>query len=972
MNPGDTLSRYRIAALVGAGGMGEVYKAEDTRLKRPVAIKVLTPALSDNVDAKQRLIVEAQAASALDHPNICTIYEIDETPDGRLFLAMAYYEGETLGKRIARGALTVADALDIVIQAARAVATAHDAGIIHRDIKPANIFLCARSAPRSQDETEADQHATARHTDETASVKLLDFGIAKLTDQTGVTRTGSTVGTAPYMAPEHIAGHAIDERADVWSLGVVLYELVTGKRPFGGDNALAIMRSISEDQPPLPGSLRSDVPPAFDAIVERALKKHTSERYASANDLLKDLEAFRASLRSTATTTVAHPAVASGASNRRALVVAAAAIVVMAAAGAWWLRVSTRARDTQAAAAEIRRLIEGENFAGSYLRLLRLPPAVATDPVIEKLRQDFFLPVTVQTDPEGADVYVKAYDEPNADWVLVGRTPIESRGSMGPFLFRVVKPGYDAFEGGGPGGLVGDVRFTLAPSGTVPENAVSVRGGPLPDGAGRIPDFVIDRFEVTNRAFKQFVDAGGYRDRAHWEHPFVKEGRTLTWEEAVGEFRDATGRPGPSTWELGTYPEGKEEWPVGGISWYEAAAYAKFAGRSLPTVHHWRLAANQSVHSQILNWSNFTGKSPARVGEFLGVGPYGTYDMAGNVKEWCINEVGDRRYILGGGWNEPNYQYRQADARLPFDRSANNGMRLIMVADQSAVPREAYAPEPRLARDYNQEKPVTDEVFAAYRRLFSYDTIDLAAKVESSEESEFWRVERVTYTAAYGGERIPAYLYLPKNVAPPYQTVIYFPHSGGTMVSSFQQGEMAYLGFLIKAGRALLFPMYQGMYERRPPQPPSGPNALRDLVIHQVKDLRRSLDYLQTRPDIAADKLAFFGVSLGGNRSSIILAVEPRFKTAVLWSGGLPLNTYVPEVDPINYATRVRTPVILLNGRDDFTFPIETSQLPLYRLLGTPDADKAHKLYDGGHVFPFSRMIKDSLDWLDKYLGAPR
>ena len=972
MNPGDTLSRYRIAALVGAGGMGEVYKAEDTRLKRPVAIKLLTPALSDNADAKQRLIVEAQAASALDHPNICTIYEIDETPDGRLFLAMAFYEGETLGKRIARGALPVAEALDIVIQVARAVATAHDAGIIHRDIKPANIFLCARSAPRPQDATEVDAHATARHTDETGSVKLLDFGIAKLTDQTGVTRTGSTVGTAPYMAPEHIAGHAIDERADVWSLGVVLYELVTGKRPFSGDNALAIMRSITEDQPPLPGSLRSDVPPALDAIVERALKKRTSDRYASANDLLNDLEALRASLRATATTTVAHAAAASRASNRRALVVAAAAILIVAAAGGWWLRVSTRARETQAEVAEIRRLIDAEDFADSYLRMLRLSPGIAADPAVEKLWQDFFPPVTVHTDPEGADVYIKAYDEPKEDWVLLGRTPIESRGSMGPFRFRVVKPGYDTFEGGGPGGVVGDVRFALAAAGTLPENAVRVPGGPLPGGAGRIPDFVIDRFEVTNRAFKQFVDAGGYRDRAHWEHPFVKDGRTLTWEEAVVEFRDATGRPGPSTWELGTYTEGKEEWPVGGISWHEAAAYAKFAGRSLPTVHHWRLAASQSVHSQILNWSNFTGKSPARVGEFLGVGPYGTYDMAGNVKEWCTNEVGDRRYILGGGWNEPNYQYRGADARLPFDRSANNGMRLITLADRAAVPQAAYAPEPQLTRDYSKEKPVTDEVFAAYRSLFSYDKTDLAAKIESSEESESWRVERVTYAAAYGGERIPAYLYLPKNADPPYQTVIYFPHSGGTMVSSFQQGEMAYLAFLVKAGRALLFPMYQGMYERRPPKPPSGPNAVRDLVIQQVKDLHRSLDYLQTRPDIAADKIAFFGVSLGGNRSSIILAVEPRFKTAVLWSGGLPLVSYVPEVDPINYATRVRTPVILLNGRDDFTFPIETSQQPLYRLLGTPEADKAHKLYDGGHVFPFSRMIKDSLDWLDKYLGAPR
>ena len=495
MNPGDTLSRYRIAALVGAGGMGEVYKAEDTRLKRPVALKVLTPALSDNADAKQRLIIEAQAVSALDHPNICTIYEIDETPDGRLFLAMAFYEGETLAKRIARGALPVAEALDIVIQAARAVATAHDAGIIHRDIKPANIFLCARSAPRPQDETEVAAHATARHTDETGSVKLLDFGIAKLTDQTGVTRTGSTVGTAPYMAPEHIAGHAIDERADVWSLGVVLYELVTGKRPFGGDNALAIMRSITEDRPPRPGSLRSDVPPALDAIVERALKKRTGERYVSANDLLKDLEALRASLRATATTTVAHAAAASSASNRRALVVAAAAILIVAAAGGWWLRVSTRARDTQAAVAEIRRLIEAEDFADVLSASAELPPDIAADPAVEKLRQDFFPPVTVHTDPEGADVYIKAYDEPKGDWVLLGRTPIESRGAIGPFLFRVVKPGYDTFEGGGPDGMIGDVRFALAATGTLPENAVSVPGGPLPGGAGRIPDFV-------NRSFR--------------------------------------------------------------------------------------------------------------------------------------------------------------------------------------------------------------------------------------------------------------------------------------------------------------------------------------------------------------------------------------------------------------------------------------------------------------------------------------
>src|SRR5678816_410725 len=163
MNLGEEISHYRVLSLLGAGGMGEVYKAEDTKLKRAVALKFLPLSLVQDRDAKERLVHEAQAASALDHPNICTIHEIDETPDGRVFLAMAYYEGETLSKRIARGAVPLPEALDIVIQLARAVATAHDAGIIHRDIKPANIFLCSRTSARSHDETRSDTSVTARH-----------------------------------------------------------------------------------------------------------------------------------------------------------------------------------------------------------------------------------------------------------------------------------------------------------------------------------------------------------------------------------------------------------------------------------------------------------------------------------------------------------------------------------------------------------------------------------------------------------------------------------------------------------------------------------------------------------------------------------------------------------------------------------------------------------------------------------------
>jgi hypothetical protein len=509
---------------------------------------------------------------------------------------------------------------------------------------------------------------------------------------------------------------------------------------------------------------------------------------------------------------------------------------------------------------------------------------------------------------------------------------------------------------------------------------VRVPGGTLPiatAGTVRLADFFMDRFEVTNREFKKFVDAGGYRRRDYWTEPFVKDGRSVSWDEAMADFRDATGRPGPSTWELGTYAEGQEDYPVHGVSWHEAAAFARYAGKMLPTVHHWRSAAGlagpQNVFSDILELSNFLSKGPAKVGEFKGIGPFGTYDMAGNVKEWCWNAVGDRRYILGGGWNEPNYQFRGEDARLPFDRSPNDGFRTIKLVDASALPEAALKPVERLTRDYNQVKPASDDVYRVYAGLYTYDRTDLKSSVESVDDSAAaWRVERITYAAPYGSERIAAYLFLPKHAAPPYQTVVYFPHSGGTLLSSFEKGEMSYLGFVVKAGRALLFPMYKGTYERRLVPPPSGPNALRDLTIQDMKDLQRSVDYLESRQDIDHDRIAYFGVSLGARLGSIALAVEKRFKVAVLWSGGFSLGTKLPDMEEINYAPRVATPVLMLNGRDDFTFPIETSQIPMFRLLGTADKDKRRVLYDGGHVFPFARVEKDTLEWLDRYLGVPK
>jgi len=203
----------------------------------------------------------------------------------------------------------------------------------------------------------------------------------------------------------------------------------------------------------------------------------------------------------------------------------------------------------------------------------------------------------------------------------------------------------------------------------IPPGEVSVAQNPVT----HLDEFLIDKYEVTNREFKQFIDAGGYREPKYWKFPFTKEGRTLTFEEAMAMFVDKTDRPAPSTWDLGNYATGQDDYPVSGVSWYEAAAYAEFVGKGLPTVYHWYEAASMSADSNILDTSNFSGKGPAAVGSYPGLGPYGTYDMAGNVKEWCLNSDGRRHYILGGASTEPRYMYQEPDARPPFDRSETNG-----------------------------------------------------------------------------------------------------------------------------------------------------------------------------------------------------------------------------------------------------------------------------------------------------------
>ena len=270
---GKTISHYKILEELGRGGMGVVYKAEDTKLDRFVALKFLPSHLGQAEEEKKRFIHEAKAASALNHPNIATIYEIDEAKpapgepgDGQMFIAMAYYSGETLKEKIERGPLPVDEAIDITRQIAEGLARAHAKEIVHRDIKPANIMVT-----------------------EDSLVKIVDFGLAKLRGRTQLTKEGSTLGTVAYMSPEQTQGTELDRRTDIWALGVLLYEMITGQQPFLGDYEQAVMYAILHEDPEPPTALRTGVPMELERIINKAISKSPADRYQHVDELIVDL-----------------------------------------------------------------------------------------------------------------------------------------------------------------------------------------------------------------------------------------------------------------------------------------------------------------------------------------------------------------------------------------------------------------------------------------------------------------------------------------------------------------------------------------------------------------------------------------------------------------------------------------------------------------------------------------------------------
>ena len=960
--------RFRIVGFIAAGGMGEVYRAEDILLDRTVVLKFLSQELAEDRVSLERLRHEARAASILNHPNICTVYDFGED-DGRAFIAMEYLEGETLSARIKQGPISPQEALPIALAMAAALETAHAKGIVHRDLKPGNIMLTSTGP------------------------KLLDFGLAKY-EKPGLVSEGLSGdeelgGTLPYMSPERLQGASSGIRGDIFAFGAVLYEMLAGCRAFEGRSRAEIIAAVERAEPKPLREVVKNLPDGAEDVVRRCLQKCPDERFDSLSEIRTELQRGAAALQTRSALTLKILLRRS----MRPRVVVPLLLVLLAVTVLCARIVQRNARGRWArneALPQISTLIEQEKLGEAYALAVEAARYIPDDPMLARFWSDISWSGSITTNPAGVSVYRRPYNSPQSPWEFVGRTPIANRRfPLVDSQWKFEREGFATVERATfpddsldvtmeeqakvPPGMV---RIWLATPKSHVE-PVGLYGFSGYEGVQAVPlnDYWIDKFEVTNAQFKQFVDQGGYQNPKFWDQVFWKDGHALLWTEAMKLFVDRTGRPGPATWTAGEYPKGQENYPVTGVSWFEAAAYANFAGKSLPTMYHWKAAASPVNGPSMVPASNFAASGAAAVGSYGGMSWSGTYDMAGNVKEWVWNEATPGiHYILGGAWDEPAHMFFNPDARSPFERAANFGFRC---AKYSLTGQAARAAEPITlqARDFSREKPVSPDTFKVYKGFYSYEKTPMHAQVLSVREAQDWTEEKIAFDAAYGNERLVAHLFLPRKTPPPYQTVLYFPGASALFeTSSDNQPQLEQFDFVIKSGRAVMFPVYKGTFER-------GDNfvvfrsdnsSYRDHVIQWSKDLGRSIDYLETRTDIDHHKLAYEGVSWGAAMGAVLPAVEQRIKAVVLVCPGFYLQKRSPEADQINFAPQVTAPVLMLNGRFDFLFPTGSSQEPMFRLLGTPKKDKRRVLYDTGHDIPREEMIKETLNWLDRYLGPVR
>jgi eukaryotic-like serine/threonine-protein kinase len=664
-------------------------------------------------------------------------------------------------------------------------------------------------------------------------------------------------------------------------------------------------------------------------------------------------------------------------------------IIIMGIAGYYFVRTRSSNITIEKDLPNLLSLIDARKYEDAFLLGKQLLEDNSNNKIVEDALQKIVVKTDIRSSPSGVKVFrFAATEESPPRWEYLGKTPLLKvqipwskftklkfdAGNNREFIFSEAPWILNLSSG----------MFNLPLEAKIDTNTQALVIGQnmklfipgLDEREATVQPYAIDKYEVTNEEYQTFVNANGYLDSSYWDLPYKAKDKVFTFSDVKTTFTDRTGLCGPASWLSGSFPEGKGKLPVNGISWFEAAAYARFKGKSLPSVYHWTCASTVYMGSEIIPASNFSKVELKEAGHSSVRSVYGLSDVGGNVREWCTNASGPdstHKAILGGSYMDDPYSFNDFFAQDPFDRSLANGFRCIMhlnrnTADAAKLDEYLYVP----LRDYKKLPKVSKEAFGIIKRQYDYEKKPLEAKsIKKIQSNADYNVEVVEFNVAYNDERMLGYLYTPKVVTSKPKMIIHFPGANAFNENLDALNKLSpATEFLVRQNYALFIPVYKSTYNRVDDVKNDYPNqsdSFKEHIIMWGKDMRRSIDYLETRQDLDISKLAYYGISWGGAMGGILCAIDDRIKVGVLYVAGFYQQQCQLEVEQYVYTPYITMPIIMLNGKYDFFFPLETSQNPMFELLGTPAEDKKRYVYETGHNVPEENLIKETLAWLEKY-----
>lgn len=604
-----------------------------------------------------------------------------------------------------------------------------------------------------------------------------------------------------------------------------------------------------------------------------------------------------------------------------------------------------------------------------------------------KILKNYFIKssrkINVNSDAEGTEVYIRYFKD--SIWNYVGITPIDSlrvpaiNGDAHDFNLKLINGNTEFIPGDEEYGYFNFSLINKVPEGFLfkkkKQKIFMFFPGIFLGSDILIPPFAVSKTEVSNQQFKEFIEDGGYVNAEFWDFPININGKEYSFENSIKLFTDKFGKPGPVNWTYGDFVEGEENFPVQGISWFEARAYAKYRGLSLPNIFQWLDAAQLSGFTAKLpdiKGSNYNSNKPREV-EYK-VNNKMLPNIAGNVREWVNNSHGnDRRAILGGSYENNEYTFNSFYSLSPFDRSIQNGLRLVKNFSNETTSNDELVVQ-HIKRNFSLEKNVSDEVFEVYKSQFDYPNAELKVKlVEVASSDKKYRIEKFEIPTPYKSEeKLYGYIITSKKFENMSKPIIEFPSAGAIFNDKLNiNNSLKSKKYLLDEGFSIIVPVYYNTWDRDKTIKhwwPDETEEYKNTIVKIGKDFKRVIDYLETRENLDIKSLSYMGYSWGSVTSNILLAIENRVTSAAIFVGGLMLQKSRREIESHLYVRRIKIPILHIVGKLDGIFEFEDSFIPWNELLGTNEKDKTTIVLENvGHGLPQDLMIENHLKFLKKY-----